>query len=147
MGVWLAAMLWVGQAGSASSPPPPSPPSIRIGTLIFADYTVNQSPKVPDADGQPVTLNQFNLGRTYVNVTGSLSRRIAFRVTPEVTRETGTGTSLNGSYTLRLKFAYVQWNTDGWMPRGSSVRFGMQPTPWNEFIEPIYRYRFQGRLL
>ena len=30
------------------------------------------------------------------------------------------------------------------MTRGSWARFGMQQTPWIDFIDTIYRYRFQG---
>ena len=72
---------------------------------------------------------------------------MAFRVTPDITRETGTGSSLNGSYTYRLKYAYAQFNLDDWMTRGSFARFGMQQTPWVDFIDSVYRYRFQGPTL
>jgi hypothetical protein len=71
---------------------------------------------------------------------------IAFRVTPDVVRETGTGSSLNGSLTYRLKYAYAQFNLDDWMTRGSWARFGMQQTPLVDFMEGIYRYRFQGTI-
>jgi hypothetical protein len=32
------------------------------------------------------------------------------------------------------------------MPRGSWLRFGMQQTPWVDFMETVYRYRFQGNV-
>jgi hypothetical protein len=124
--------------------PPDDTPSIKIGTTIFADYTINQRPKVTDADGNQVTLNQFQIGRAYLNVTGNISHSIAFRVTPDIARETGTGSSLNGSYTFRLKYAYAQWNLDDYMSKGSFARFGMQPNPYFDFFETVYRYRFQG---
>ena len=124
--------------------PPDDTPSIRVGTTIFADYTVTEKPKTTDADGNEVTPNAFNIGRAYINVTGNISHLVAFRVTPDITRETGTGSSLNGSYTFRLKYAFAQFNLDDWMTRGSWLRFGMQQTPWVDFEESIYRYRFQG---
>ena len=58
----------------------------------------------------------------------------------------GTGSSLNGSLTFRVKYAYAQMNLDDWMEKGSWVRFGIHQTPWVEFEEGIYRYRFQGQV-
>jgi hypothetical protein len=123
----------------------PTTPSIRLGTTIFADYTFQQQPEVKDSDGNTVNYSSFNITRAYLNVTGNISRRVAFRVTPDIVRETGVGSALNGSYTFRLKYAYGQLNLDGWLPPGSWVRLGLQQTPWNQFVQDIYRYRFQGQ--
>jgi len=131
---------------AAGYTPPDDTPSIKVGVTIFADYTVNQKPKIKDADGNEVTLNQFQVGRSYINVTGNISHNISFRVTPDISRETGVGSSLNGSYTFRLKYAYAQWNLDEHMTHGSWARFGLQQTPFVDFIEGIYRYRFQGTI-
>ena len=127
--------------------PPNDDPSVKVGGTLFLDYTWTQEPQVRDADGNLVQGSAFNLGRAYVNVTGQIHHLLSFRVTPDVVRETGSGSSLSGSYTLRIKYAYVQLNLDDWMPRGSWVRFAVQPTPYIEFIEGIYRYRFQGPIL
>ena len=129
---------------AAGYTPPDNTPVIRIGAVIYTDYTVTEKPKGTDADGNEFTPNSFNVGRAYLNITGNISHIVAFRITPDITRETGTGSSLNGSYTYRLKYAYAQFNLDDWMPRGSWVRLGMQQTPWIDFEEGIYRYRFQG---
>ena len=126
--------------------PPDDTPSIRIGTTIFLDYTAQTEPKITDADGNSVTGNAFNVGRAYLNLTGQVNHMIAFRVTPDITRETGTGSSLNGSLTYRIKYAYAQFNMDDWMTRGSWARFGIQQTPWVDFMEGVYRYRFQGTI-
>ena len=154
-GLVLLAFMALGFPGpaAAQTPPPPAEkapddtPSIRLGATIFADYTVTQEPKTTDADGNEITPNQFNVRRAYLNVTGQISHVVAFRITPDIARETGTGSSLSGSYTYRLKYAYAQFNLDDWMQRGSYVRFGVQPTPWIGFIEDVYRYRFQGPTL
>jgi hypothetical protein len=95
-------------------------------------------------DGNRITPNAFNIARSYLNVTGQISRVVAFRVTPDIARESGAGSSLSGSYTFRLKYAYAQFNLDDWVGRGSFARFGMQQTPWIDFIDSVYRYRFQG---
>lgn len=148
------ALLLSAAPGFAQQPPAPDPvpaatkapdaPSIKIGVTLFADYTVTQEPKIKDAGGNEITLSAFQIGRSYINVTGNISKHIAFRITPDIARETGVGSSLSGSYTFRLKFAYAQWNLDDLLAKGSSARFGMQPTPWVEFIDSVYRYRFQG---
>jgi hypothetical protein len=124
----------------------PDTPSIKLGVTLFADYTVNQKPKISDADGNEVTLSAFQIARSYINVTGKISRHIAFRITPDIARETGVGSSLNGSYTFRLKYAYAQWNFDDHLTAGSFARFGMQQNPYFDFFESVYRYRFQGTI-
>jgi hypothetical protein len=126
--------------------PPDDTPSIRIGATIFADYTVQTEPKGTDVDGNTYTPSAFQIGRAYLNVTGQINHMIQFRITPDIVRETGSGSSLAGSYTYRLKYAYAQFNMDDWMTRGSYARFGMQQTPWVDFMETVYRYRFQGTI-
>jgi opacity protein-like surface antigen len=131
---------------AAGYTPPDDTPAIRVGATIFADYTVQQKPKIFDVDNNEVTSNAFNISRAYINVTGNLSHIIAFRVTPDIVRETTTGSAINGSLTFRLKYAYAQFNLDDWMNRGSWVRLGMQQTPWVDFMENVWRYRFQGTI-
>jgi hypothetical protein len=119
-------------------------PTIRIGATIFADHTWQETPKTVDADGNKVNASSFNVGRAYLNLTGSLSPRLSFRVTSDIAREGGSGSSLSGSQVLRLKYAYGQLNLDEWTTKGSFVRFGMQQTPYLDYVDSIYRYRFQG---
>jgi hypothetical protein len=134
---------------NAQTPSPAAPavddtPSFKIGGVLFGDYTYQSSPKTLDSDGNSVHASSFNISRAYVNVTGKLNHWILFRITPEATRETGSGSSLNGSQTFRLKFAFAQFNLDDWAPKGTWVRFGVQQTPLIDYEEQIYRYRFQG---
>jgi hypothetical protein len=131
---------------AAGQKPPDDTPSIRVGATLFGDYTFQQKPKITDADGNEVSANAFNVGRAYININGNLSHIVAFRITPDITRESGAGSSLNGSLTFRLKYAYAQFNLDDWMTRGSWARLGMQQTPWVDFMEGIWRYRFQGTI-
>jgi len=106
-------------------------PDVKIGTTIFADYTQTDAATPPDA---------FNVSRAYINIMGNLNDRISFRVTPDVARETGSGSSLSGSQTFRLKYAFAQFalNKSTWL------RAGVQQTPLIDYEEGIYRYRFQG---
>src|SRR5436190_11466637 len=132
--------------------PPDDTPSIKVGATIFADYTVQQTPRIKDADGNEVTSNAFNVGRTYINITGNISHNIAFRITPDITREAESstaGTSIAGNYVFRLKYGFVQFNLDDHLNPGRTgtwVRLGVQQTPWVDYMEGIYRYRFQGQV-
>jgi hypothetical protein len=129
---------------AAGYTPPDDTPSIKVGATIFSDFTWTRAPQSKDSDGNLFYPNSFNVSRAYINLTGNVSHIVAFRVTSDVTRETGTGSSLNGSLTYRLKYAFAQINLDDWMPKGTWVRFGIQQTPFIDFEEGVYRYRFQG---
>jgi hypothetical protein len=129
---------------AAGYTPPDDNPSFKVGSTIFADYTYQQSPTSKDADGNTIHNSSFNVGRAYINVTGNLNHRISFRVTPDIARESGSGSSLSGSYTFRLKYAYGQLSLDDWTTKGSWIRLGMQQTPLVDYSEGVYRYRFQG---
>lgn len=140
--------LGVGSARAQNAPAPAArpddTPSVRIGAVLFTDYTYTKSPEATDSDGNTYHPSQFNVGRSYINITGNLNHIVNFRFTPDIARETGSGSSLNGSLTFRVKYAFGQVNLDDWMSRGSWARFGIQQTPWVDFQEGIYRYRFQG---
>jgi len=123
---------------ATAAAPTPFTPSIKVGVTIFADYIVTETPKVTDANGDTVTGNAFNVARSYINVTGAVTPRITFRVTPDIAR--ANDGSLSGSQIFRLKYAYF----DVALPHRTSIRFGMQQTPFIDGQESIYRYRFQG---
>jgi hypothetical protein len=128
--------------------PPDDTQSIKIGAVLFMDWTHTFEPKSTDAAGNPFSPDAFNVTRAYLNVTGNLSHRLAFRITPDVTRETGAGSSSNGSLTFRIKYAFAQYNFDDWTGdwKQTWARLGIQQTPYVDFMEGIYRYRFQGNL-
>ncbi len=145
--LWLMARSAGAQATpAAASTPPDDTPSIRLGTTLFADYTYQQSPTVTDADGNTVHPSAFNVSRAYLTVMGNISHVIGFRVTGDVSRETATGSSLNGSLMFRLKYGFMSVALDDWLWKGSWVRLGIQQTPYVEFMENVYRYRFQGTI-
>jgi hypothetical protein len=114
---------------------------------LYPLFTLQTEPSITDAAGNSVDRNAFDVGRAYINLTGQLSHIVAFRVTPDITRQSGTvagGNVTSDSLVFRIKYAYGQFNLDDWMARGSWVRLGIQQTPWVDFEEGIYRYRFQG---
>jgi hypothetical protein len=166
-GLGLAAALLAGRANAQITPaagytPPDDNVKVNVGGTIFADYTYNDAPEIKDPDGNLVNKSEFEVRRAYLNVTGQLNHFIAFRITPDVTsRQSTTVTltnlspgenvavtnSLDGSLTIRLKYAYGQFNLDDPLKsHGSWIRFGQQQTPYVDFMEGIYRYRFQGTI-
>ena len=152
VGVMVSALGWARVSSAQVTPaagynPPDDTPAIRVGLTLFPQYIVQTEPRITDAAGNPVRRNAFDVGRAYINLTGQLSHIVAFRLTPDITRQSGTVNSANvtsDSLVFRIKYAYGQFNLDDWMTRGSWVRLGIQQTPWVDFEEGIYRYRFQG---
>src|SRR5437588_8515845 len=135
---------------AAGYTPPDDTPSIKVGVTLYTDYTYQQNPQATDSDGNTINPNSFNVTRSYINITGNLSHIVAFRITPDVVRQSGlvrlgAGSSLsNDSLVFRIKYAFAQFNLDDWMTKGSWARFGIQQTPLLDYEENIYRYRFQG---
>src|SRR5215510_2558936 len=135
---------------AAGFTPPDDTPSIRVGVTIYADYTYTDEPQSRDVDGNVINPSSFNVSRSYINVTGNINHLVAFRITPDVVRESGLvtlgpgSTITNDSLIFRIKYAFAQFNLDDWMTKGSWARFGIQQTPLLDYEEGIYRYRFQG---
>src|SRR5664280_486546 len=48
---------------------------------------------------------------------------------------------------VRLKYGFGQFNMDDWLPKGSWARLGLQQTPYIDYAEGIYRYRFQSAIM
>jgi hypothetical protein len=135
---------WAQVTPAAGFTPPDDTPSIKVGATIYTDYTYTQSPQTNDSDGNVVNPSQFNVQRSYINITGNISHIVAFRITPDIVRDTDATGALSGALIFRLKYGFAQFNLDDWMPKGSWVRVGIQQTPLIDYEEGIYRYRFQG---
>jgi hypothetical protein len=129
---------------AAGYTPPDDTPSIKVGAVIYADWSTQNSPKTVDADNNTINPNAFNVTRSYINITGQVSHIVAFRITPDIVRETNAANATNGSLVFRVKYAFAQFNLDDWMPKGTWARLGIQQTPLLDYEEGIYRYRFQG---
>jgi hypothetical protein len=128
----------------AQTPPPEGAPQVRVGATIFYDYTYTREPRTRDTGGRLVSPNAFNLSRAYLNVTGTLSDVVSFRITPDVTRASATGGNLDGSLVYRLKYGYAQFDLAPWLWPGAEVRAGVIQTAYIDSQESVYRYRFQG---
>jgi hypothetical protein len=147
--LWLALLALPRPAAAQVTPaagatPPDDTQRVSVGAVIYYDYTYQTTPKVKDAAGNDVTFSTFQVTRAYINITGQLSHVVSFRITPDVARLTDG--SLNGSQVFRIKYAFGQFNFDQWTGswKSSWARLGVQQTPYVDFAEGIYRYRFQG---
>jgi hypothetical protein len=131
---------------AAGYTPPDDTQSVRIGAVVYADFTQTVSPKAVDSAGNIFTPNAFNVARAYINVTGNLSHRLSFRITPDIARETNATPALSGSLIFRMKYGFMQYNLDDWTGNWKQtwLRLGIQQTPIVDWEEGIYRYRFQG---
>lgn len=142
----------------APSPAPPDDtPTIKVGGTIYANYVYTADPTSKDADGNTIHPSSFDDTRAYITLTGNISHRVGFRITADVgPRLATTATSLpsgavvssnyDGSLTYRLKYAFGQVSLEDVLTKGSWVRVGVQQTPFLDFMEGVYRYRFQGTL-
>jgi hypothetical protein len=133
---------------AAGYTPPDDTPSVNVGGTIFADYTYVQEPTVTDSQGNKDHANAFNVTRAYINVTGQINHLIQFRITPDVVRvgqvDGKDVPGITGTLTYRLKYAYGQLNFSDFTTKGSWFRLGLQQTPYVDFEESVYRYRFAG---
>ena len=135
---------------AAGFTPPDDTPSVKVGVTIYADYTYTDSPQSKDTDGNTINPSAFNVSRSYINITGNLSHVVAFRITPDITRQSGVinlaspNSITNDSLLFRIKYTFMQFNLDDWITKGTYVRLGIQQTPLLDYEETIYRYRFQG---
>jgi len=140
----------------AQTPPDPPPaqtpapaaftPTVKVDGSLFSEYTYTFLPKVTDTSGREVSANAFNITRAYFTLNATVAPRISVRLTADAARETGTGTSFDGSLSLRIKYAFMQFDLAPWLGPGSWTRLGVQHTPFIDAVETIYRYRFQGTL-
>lgn len=121
-------------------------PSVRPGVTIYTDYTYQDQPTVTDSNHNTIHKGSFNVSRAYMNLIGNISHLVAFRVTADIQPDNNTSdSSLNGSNVFRLKYAFGQVNFDEWVGKGSWIRLGLQQTPWIDYDEGIYRYRFASK--
>ncbi|HEX4999701.1 MAG TPA: hypothetical protein VFY29_15865 [Terriglobia bacterium] len=128
--------------------PPDNTPTIKIGLTLYPTYTYQKSPKVgPDPNGNMYSANNFDLSRSYINITGNITHAITYRLTPDIMSSHVTGgTNLDGSLVFRIKYAFAQFSLDDYTGdwKQSWVRVGANQTPFVDWEEGVYRYRFQG---
>jgi hypothetical protein len=143
---------------------------IRIGTLLFADYSLythtSWGPQLleninPPGPGNNM-YNAFDITRAYLNFFFSPTEDITARLTPEIYRAldansnfafntkangSAVGSNLQGQLAMRLKYAFVDWNTPfkmlGVQPmKEDKITFGQQENPFIPWEEALYGFRY-----
>ena len=95
-----AGFFWCGAPASAQVTPaagytpPDDTPAVKVGGVLFLDYTNTQDPEITDADGNKVSRVGLQRRPRLHQRHRPLNHLFAFRITPDITRETGTGSSL-----------------------------------------------------
>jgi hypothetical protein len=133
---FLAAAAFAQTPATLAAPAPapePDYPAVRVGVLSYLQYDA----ELQNRDD----FNAFDVTRTYLNINAQLSKRVRFRLTPDIRR--ATDGSLNGSLVFRIKYAFAQFDIT---PR-SNIRLGANQTPWLDFEEAINGYRVQGTMM
>ena len=135
---------------AAGYTPPDDTPSIRVGVTLFPNYTYPDRPedhrrrrqhRQPERVRRRARLHQHHRQHlAHRRVPHHARHHARERVAHARRRHSVSSDSL----VFRIKYAYAQFNLDDWMTRGSWARLGIQQTPWVDFEEGIYRYRFQG---
>ena len=137
----------------------------RVGALVYADYRL-----YTHAGFQPQELeninnpgpggnifNSFDITRTYLNFYFFPTDGLTFRITPDIYRAVGNGTTqvispstqfssnLDGSLNFRLKYAYVEYNKlFDFVPalKGDTIQAGALPNPFIPWEEDLFGYRY-----
>ncbi|HVB99184.1 MAG TPA: hypothetical protein VNJ12_07635 [Candidatus Dormibacteraeota bacterium] len=139
---------------------------IQLGFTVYGDWAwypnSSYGPQFETQINQPGpgnnNFNSFDINRAYINFFYTpTSGKYTLRLTPNIYRDLGTisavpfgsnaqiGSTSNGSLTLRMKYAYVQFNH----PFASSSAFskdmitlGQTTNPLIDWQEAFYGYRF-----
>jgi hypothetical protein len=116
-------------------------------------FTTQVNPPGPNNDGY----NSFDITRSYINFFYSPNDKYTLRLTPNIFRFVGNvpnqkigqygaaGATPNGSLTVRLKYAYIDFNklfANSPAFSGDKLTIGQQTNPLIDWEEALYGYRF-----
>lgn len=135
-------------ASSASADQPSTPVTtnslkLKLSGTLFGSFSVDVSKAndAPNPTGAVTGANRFDLTRAYINIEPQITESISLRITPDLTRVSGTGGTVDGSLALRLKYAYANFAN---LPGSTTLRAGMMQTPYIEFEDNVWKYRVLG---
>ena len=112
---------------------------VKIGGLWYLSYQNGQS------GGS--NFNKFDIKRGYLTVEKEIAPWFQARVTTDVTTVKDATSNLDGSFSLRLKYIYGQFNIpDIAFFTKPNVEVGMVHMPWLDFEEHVNYYRMQDTM-
>jgi hypothetical protein len=120
------------------TPAPAPAPQLTVGGVAYGQYVY----QLGDTAGHQ---NNFDVTRGYVNLIGKFAGGVYTRVTLDLFSLTNTAATNNenGSYSYRLKYAYVAWTPE---KSPLTYKLGMIHTPWLDWEEALWDYRMQGQM-
>ena len=118
---------------------PPASAQTSVGGVVYAQYQYNPASDSLKADSSIQHINNFDITRALINVTG----RFAGGITTRVSADIFTNGSIPGSRAFRLKYAYVTWTPDS---SHLTFKLGQMHTPWLDWEEALWDYRMQGQV-
>jgi hypothetical protein len=123
-----AALAGFAGTANAQAPVTETTPSVRVSNTMFLNYFLSLSDTVSHA-------NNFDVARAYVTVYGKFDNNVSTRVTADIYRPA------DGTLNYRLKYAYAAWT-----PHAGPItlKLGAIQTPWMDWEETLWDYRFQG---
>ena len=130
------ALLLVGAAIPAAAQTAPSPSAPQISGTIRGNY------QYLFESGQRRDFNQFTLERVYVTLRGAVVPKLDYRVTTDVYQ---TAPADNNGWTVRLKYAYLDYTFGASLPWETMVRAGILQTVtieqqeafWPRWLGPV----------
>lgn len=135
--IGLLALLFAPASLCAQQAAPPDKPSVTVAGVAFVQFgyglLVDSSLAPP---GHP---SNFDVTRTFVHVLGHFGDGVSTRVTADIDGRKAAA----GQLSFRLAYAFVSWQPGARGPL--TWKIGLMHTPWNEYEEAVWDYRFQGR--
>lgn len=113
---------------------------LKLSGVLYALWAIDLEAANPDSPS-PNGANRFEITRAYINVEPQITENISLRITPDITRVSGTEGNIDGSLALRLKYAYAQFAN---VAPGLNVKAGIQQNAWIDFEDTIWGYRVLG---
>jgi hypothetical protein len=113
-------------------------PTISVGAVGYAQYAYQL--KVDSSLAPPGHANNFDVTRAYLTVTGKFADGVGARVTADIDGRKAASNQLS----YRLKYAYASWQPGAKGPM--TFKLGMIQTPWIDWEESLFEYRFQSQM-
>jgi hypothetical protein len=112
---------------------------VSVGGVVYAQYQYQLATDTLKADSSLPHINNFDVTRAYINVTGRFAGGLGTRVTADIFNG-GTAAS---AHSYRIKYAFVTWT-----PEGSPLTYkiGEMHTPWLDWEEALWDFRMQGQM-
>src|SRR5256712_4331429 len=109
-------------------------PQVTVGGVVYTQFVYQLKDTVAH-------INNFDITRAYVNVSGRFSGGVYTRVTADIYRNTDPSSA--GDLSYRLKYAYAAYT-----PTGSAITYkaGQLHTAWLDWEEALWDYRVQGTM-